>query len=65
MSEHLLWPDYATPYDLAAIEAVPLEDRGLPETTYALLVRAAARWPAPDSGQRAARRRQLARTAAP
>ena len=45
MSEHLLWPDYATPYDLAAIEAVPLEDRGLPETTYALLVRAAARWP--------------------
>ena len=27
----LLWPDYATPDDLAAIEAVPLQARGLPE----------------------------------
>jgi len=45
MSDHLLWPDYTSPHDLAAIEAVPLEDRGLPETTYALLVRAAACWP--------------------
>jgi len=42
--EDLLWPPYATPTDLAAIEAVPLADRGLPKSTYALLVRAATRW---------------------
>jgi fatty-acyl-CoA synthase len=41
----LLWPRYADPADLAAIEAVPLETRGLPESTYALLARAAERWP--------------------
>ncbi|WP_234038799.1 acyl-CoA synthetase [Micromonospora coerulea] len=45
MTEPLLWPDYATPADLAAIEAVPLEARRLPESTYALLARAATRWP--------------------
>ncbi|WP_327010593.1 acyl-CoA synthetase [Dactylosporangium sp. NBC_01737] len=45
MTEDLLWPDYATPDNLAAIEAVPLEARGLPESTYALLARAARRWP--------------------
>ncbi len=45
MTEDLLWPDYATPDDLATIEAVPLEKRGLPESTYALLARAASRWP--------------------
>ncbi|MER6590873.1 acyl-CoA synthetase [Micromonospora purpureochromogenes] len=45
MTGPLLWPDYATPTDLAAIEAVPLEARGLPESTYALLARAATRWP--------------------
>ena len=45
MTEDLLWPDYATPDDLATIEAVPLEKRGLPESTYALLTRAATRWP--------------------
>jgi fatty-acyl-CoA synthase len=45
MTEDLLWPDYATPDDLATIEAVPLEKRGLPESTYALLARAATRWP--------------------
>ncbi|MEC3916419.1 acyl-CoA synthetase [Nocardia sp. CDC160] len=44
-TEDLLWPRYAGPEDLAAIEAVPLDARGLPESTYALLVRAAARWP--------------------
>ena len=44
-SEDRLWPDYATPDDLTAIEAVPLEARGLPESTYALVVRAATRWP--------------------
>ncbi|WP_433473050.1 acyl-CoA synthetase [Spirillospora sp. CA-142024] len=45
MSDDLLWPVYAEPADLAAIEAVPLEARGLPESTYALLARAAERWP--------------------
>jgi fatty-acyl-CoA synthase len=40
-----LWPRYAEPADLAAIEAVPLADRGLPESTYALLRQAAATWP--------------------
>ena len=41
----LLWPPYDGPGDLAAIEAVPLADRGLPDTTYELLVRAADLWP--------------------
>jgi len=41
----LLWPTYDGPADLAAIEAVPLGDRGLPGTTYELLVRAAGLWP--------------------
>ncbi|RSD11781.1 acyl-CoA synthetase [Amycolatopsis eburnea] len=40
-----LWPSYAGPADLAAIEAVPLAERGLPESTYALLRRAAGWWP--------------------
>lgn len=42
--EELLWPRYAGPEDLTAIEAVPLAARGLPETTYDLLTRAATRW---------------------
>jgi fatty-acyl-CoA synthase len=41
----LLWPAYDGPRDLAAIEDVPLTDRGLPGTTYELLVRAARLWP--------------------
>ncbi|TVT46888.1 acyl-CoA synthetase [Amycolatopsis rhizosphaerae] len=45
MNENLLWPRYAEPTDLPAIEAVPLADRGLPESIHALLSRAAARWP--------------------
>ncbi|MEV0248870.1 acyl-CoA synthetase [Nocardia sp. NPDC050712] len=44
-AEELLWPRYTGPDDLAAIEAVPLERRGLPESTYALLRRAATIWP--------------------
>ncbi|MFE3188424.1 acyl-CoA synthetase [Nocardia sp. NPDC059240] len=44
-TEELLWPRYVAPEDLAAIESVPLAARGLPETTYALLARAAALWP--------------------
>ncbi|MBI3212193.1 MAG: acyl-CoA synthetase [Mycobacterium sp.] len=44
-TENQLWPSYAGPGDLAEIEAIPLEMRGLPDSTYALLERAAARWP--------------------
>ncbi|MCV7229488.1 acyl-CoA synthetase [Mycolicibacterium komossense] len=40
-----LWPRYRGPDDLSAIEALPLSDRGLPSTTYALLTRAAELWP--------------------
>jgi fatty-acyl-CoA synthase len=40
-----LWPRYAEPGDIARIESVPLSERGLPESTYALLARAARRWP--------------------
>ena len=40
-----LWPDYATPADLAVIESIPLAQRGLPDSTYALLARAAMLWP--------------------
>jgi acyl-CoA synthetase (AMP-forming)/AMP-acid ligase II len=43
--DDLLWPTYDGPGDLAAIEAVPLAARGLPGTTYELLVRAARLWP--------------------
>ncbi|HJD84406.1 hypothetical protein ABZX88_24405 [Kitasatospora aureofaciens] len=45
MTEDLLWPRYCGPDDLAAIEAVPLDARGLPGSTYDLLVRAAGTWP--------------------
>jgi fatty-acyl-CoA synthase len=45
MSENLLWPRYLEPGDLADIESVPLEQRGLPGTTYDVLVRAARTWP--------------------
>ncbi|MEV5834159.1 acyl-CoA synthetase [Nocardia sp. NPDC052112] len=41
----LLWPRYSGPGDLAEIESVPLAERGLPESTYALLVRATELWP--------------------
>jgi fatty-acyl-CoA synthase len=40
-----LWPDYGTPADLTEIESVPLAQRGLPLTTYAMLARAGAQWP--------------------
>lgn len=43
--DDLLWPPYDTGADLAAIEAVPLEDRGLPASTYEALRRAAEQWP--------------------
>ncbi|MGE5697350.1 MAG: acyl-CoA synthetase [Candidatus Sericytochromatia bacterium] len=40
-----LWPRYTGPDDLATIEAVPLSLRGIPESTYAVLTRAAKLWP--------------------
>lgn len=40
----MTWPRYDGPEDLAAIEAVPLADRGLPESTYELLRRAGSRF---------------------
>jgi len=45
MTSELLWPRYANPGDLSVIEAVPLQDRGLPQTSYALLTRTATLWP--------------------
>lgn len=41
----LLWPCCRGPEDLAAIESIPLSQRGLPVSTYALLHRAATMWP--------------------
>jgi fatty-acyl-CoA synthase len=41
----LLWPTLTQPGDLTAVEQTPLQDRGLPESTYALLERAATMWP--------------------
>jgi len=41
----LLWPAYGAPTDITAIEAVPLAARGLPGTTYDLVVRAGRLWP--------------------
>ncbi|MFI1105792.1 acyl-CoA synthetase [Streptomyces melanogenes] len=45
MTEDLLWPPYRGPDDLPSIEAIPLEARGLPRSTYDLLVRAASSRP--------------------
>ena len=44
-AESDLWPRYRSPEDLEQIEAVPLEARGLPSSTYELLERAASTWP--------------------
>jgi fatty-acyl-CoA synthase len=45
MSANVLWPNYAGPGDLPVIESVPLSERGLPASTYAMLARAAQIWP--------------------
>jgi fatty-acyl-CoA synthase len=42
----ILWPPYRHPSDIAAIEQVPLSERGLPDSTYHLASRAAELWPA-------------------
>jgi fatty-acyl-CoA synthase len=39
------WPQYSRPEDVETVEAVPLADRGIPQSTLAVLRRAAARWP--------------------
>ena len=41
----LLWPCFQEPSDLAAVERVPLSERGLPASTYELVRRAAELWP--------------------
>lgn len=41
----LLWPKASGPDDLAEIERIPLEERGLPASSYELLTRAAELWP--------------------
>ncbi len=40
-----LWPMYDVPGDLEQIESVPISERGLPDTTYEIVTRAAQRWP--------------------
>jgi fatty-acyl-CoA synthase len=45
VTTELLWPRYSDPADIVAIESIPLAERGLPESTYAALERAAALWP--------------------
>ena len=44
-SVQLLWPAASGPGDLAEIESIPLAERGLPESSYAALTRAAELWP--------------------
>lgn len=58
MGESKFWPRYGSPDDLGEIESVPLAERGLPDSTYSLLLRAAALWPnrnattvIPDAGR--------------
>ena len=41
----LLWPTFEGPGELAAVERVPLSERGLPASTYELVTRAADLWP--------------------
>jgi fatty-acyl-CoA synthase len=40
-----LWPAFSGPADLAEVERSPLDERGLPATTYELVRRAAELWP--------------------
>src|SRR4051812_34584079 len=45
MGSDPLWPQYSSPEDLAAIESIPLAERGIPDSTYAVLRRSAELWP--------------------
>jgi fatty-acyl-CoA synthase len=44
-TQDLLWPACNGPDDLARIEEIPLADRGLPASTYEIVIRAAQLWP--------------------
>jgi fatty-acyl-CoA synthase len=45
MTDELLWPAAQSPADLAVVERVPLESRGLPTSTYDVVLRAGRLWP--------------------
>jgi fatty-acyl-CoA synthase len=45
MTTGQLWPRYAGPADLADVESVPLHERGLPDSTFEIVQRAASLWP--------------------
>ena len=45
VENELLWPEFHGPSDLAAVERVPLTERGLPASTYEIVLRAARLWP--------------------
>lgn len=45
MTTDQLWPHYAGPADLPDIESVPLHRRGLPNSTFEIVERAASLWP--------------------
>jgi fatty-acyl-CoA synthase len=45
MSHDLLWPRFASPDDVATIELIPLSQRGLPNSTFSVVERAATLWP--------------------
>lgn len=45
MNADLLWPAAQSPQDLPSIEQVPLQSRGLPASTYDVVLRAARLWP--------------------
>lgn len=45
MTTEQLWPRYAGPADLPDVERVPLHQRGLPNSTFEIVERAAGLWP--------------------
>ena len=45
MNADLLWPAAQAPHDLPVIEQSPLESRGLPASTYDVVLRAGLLWP--------------------
>jgi fatty-acyl-CoA synthase len=45
ISQPPLWPDFGRPSQLTEVERVPLSERGLPDSTYELVRRAAELWP--------------------
>ncbi|WP_431309270.1 acyl-CoA synthetase [Gordonia prachuapensis] len=45
LADQTMWTAYETPDDVARVESIPLQDRGLPDSTYRVLERAATLWP--------------------